>query len=883
MQYENQKPLQTLVGPLVQAGTTFAVTPTSAALLEGTSTTLTAQAGGAEKVYWIKKENGIDTLLATDTFTLPVAAGRMSANQSYVIQFQGFYAGNIQTQDIPITVTEDLPDPVFTLTGPTTWNGRDLITVNPNISNFSTLQAKGVANLTYTWSVGGMAVATTTTAGTTTVPGSMTLTRSQGSGPLTVTLVLSNGGTLVSSSKTIAVTEPASDPYVVRTPGANEIPVTGQFYARNPNTNLGTITYNGSQSGSPTSVFLKVYTTDTGSDVLYATHTQSLVAGKYAFSAPIAPGRVTYKVVYGTTTGGSDTIVNTVTDLVCGDAYIFEGQSNAWATDGLPADTTTDPWIRTYGHTTGGWGKAVRNGNDYTVGYFAYALALSLTTQHNMPICIINGSVGGTRVDQHQANPADHTVPGSIYSIYATLLNRVIGAKLTHGIRGIFWHQGENNSGSDSPTGDYDYKSYQKYFVDMSLAWKQDYPNFGRYVIFQVMPKPCGMGPKGDQLREAQRTLPRLYSNMDILNTLAVPGYIGCHFSAVGYENVADRTLPVVNHRFYGIVPSAPVTAPLLQRAYFTSAARTAIALVFDQPVSWSSLSMSNYYVDDVGGKVTSGSASGNVVTLQLNSAAAPTATLDYIKDSVWHFREATSTLLYGANLIPALTFADVPIEVSGLTSQTITFDALPGKAYLDAPFALTATASSGLTVSYMSSNPLVASVSGNTVTILKAGTTTITASQAGNGSFSAATPVPQLLTVNPASFTSWASNPAQGLTAGVNDGPLDDPDRDGIYNLMEFTLGGAPMTSSQAILPKLANSGGNWVFEYDRSDYSLAPATTQVVEYGSNLTGWTPVTIPATTAGIVTITPGSPSDHVKVTLPASGNQVFVRLKVTQP
>jgi hypothetical protein len=62
-----------------------------------------------------------------------------------------------------------------------------------------------------------------------------------------------------------------------------------------------------------------------------------------------------------------------------------------------------------------------------------------------------------------------------------------------------------------------------------------------------------------------------------------------------------------------------------------------------------------------------------------------------------------------------------------------------------------------------------------------------------------------------------------------------------------------------------------------------LAPATTQVVEYGSNLTGWTPVTIPATTAGIVTITPGSPSDHVKVTLPASGNQVFARLKVSQP
>jgi hypothetical protein len=304
---------------------------------------------------------------------------------------------------------------------------------------------------------------------------------------------------------------------------------------------------------------------------------------------------------------------------------------------------------------------------------------------------------------------------------------------------------------------------------------------------------------------------------------------------------------------------------------------------VFDQAMSWSSFSMVNYYLDNVGGKVTSGTASGNIVTLQLNSAAATTATLDYLHDDNWKFGETTSSLLYGANLIPALTFADVPIEpANGLQAQTITFGALPAKTLGNPPFALTATSSSGLPISYESSDPTVASISGSTVTILKAGSTTITASQLGNGSFSPATSVSQLLTVNPASYSSWSSNPALGLTAGLNDSPLDDPDGDGIFNLMEFTLGGEPMASSAAILPKLAKSAENWVFEYDRSDYSAA-VTTQVVEYGSNLTGWTPVIIPTTTAGIVTITPGTPSDRVKVTIPASGNQVFARLKVSQP
>ena len=89
-------------------------------------------------------------------------------------------------------------------------------------------------------------------------------------------------------------------------------------------------------------------------------------------------------------------------------------------------------------------------------------------------------------------------------------------------------------------------------------------------------------------------------------------------------------------------------------------------------------------------------------------------------------------------------------------------------------------------------------------------------------------------------------------------------------------------MVSSQTILPALTRSGNNWLFEYDRNELSLSPATTQMVEYGGDLTGWTAVTIPTTSAGIVTITPGTPSDHVTVTIPSPGANVFVRLKVTK-
>jgi autotransporter-associated beta strand protein len=135
-------------------------------------------------------------------------------------------------------------------------------------------------------------------------------------------------------------------------------------------------------------------------------------------------------------------------------------------------------------------------------------------------------------------------------------------------------------------------------------------------------------------------------------------------------------------------------------------------------------------------------------------------------------------------------------------------------------------------------------------------------------------------VTAAAAPYDTWASG--QGLTPTVNDGSLADPDQDGISNLLEFVLNGAPTVSSQTILPVLTKSVGDWVFEYDRSDLSLSPATTQIVEFGSDLAGWTPVLIPTSSLGSVVITGGSPVDRVKVTIPNQGSKAFVRLKVSK-
>jgi len=107
---------------------------------------------------------------------------------------------------------------------------------------------------------------------------------------------------------------------------------------------------------------------------------------------------------------------------------------------------------------------------------------------------------------------------------------------------------------------------------------------------------------------------------------------------------------------------------------------------------------------------------------------------------------------------------AATPVQQTLITvkaSQAITFLSLTNKKSNEAPLMLNATSSSNLTVTYTSSNAAVATISGNTVTIVGRGSTNIQASQAGNDNYNAAVPVTQALTIvnTPPTVTNAISN----------------------------------------------------------------------------------------------------------------------------
>jgi hypothetical protein len=83
-----------------------------------------------------------------------------------------------------------------------------------------------------------------------------------------------------------------------------------------------------------------------------------------------------------------------------------------------------------------------------------------------------------------------------------------------------------------------------------------------------------------------------------------------------------------------------------------------------------------------------------------------------------------------------------------GTTPQTITFPTIADHALGSGSFTVTATASSGLVVTFVSQTTGVCTISGNTVSLISSGVCTLVASQGGDATYAAATPVSRSFTV---------------------------------------------------------------------------------------------------------------------------------------
>ncbi len=655
LEYENQKPLQTLVGPLIQEGHELSVDPKHLSLREGEKAAFQLKAGGAEKIFWVLNRGQKETIVSVDRFNYTFDAGRIRKDEKASLEIRAIYPDEIKTLRVPIRIKEHVPEPEIKLSSPKFWDGRKTIELKAEVSNLKTLEESGVQRISYKWEIEGLATIHKVDTGT------LILSRSQNSGELKVKLKSSNGGPEVSNEVSIEVKEPRSDPWMQRQPSLDEKPLEKQFYARGED-NQGTLYYNGKFEGEADSVFLKVF-----KDKKQVQRLEQKLGRdqRYAFTVKLESGLFKYHVEFGSVFKGEETLVSSVGDLMCGDAFIIEGQSNALATDTREkSPPVTHPWIRSWGTPKRSnlkenlWCHPVwkaRHGEKAELGWWGMELAKNLVERHRVPICIINGARGGTRIDQHQR---DEKNPTNLDTIYGRLLWRVRQAKLTHGIKAILWHQGENDQGAAGPDGGYGWETYQKYFVQMASAWKRDFPNVKKYYVFQIWPNACSMGNgNGDMLREVQRTLPRLFSNMEIMSTLGITPPGGCHFPLKGWAKIATRIQPIIDRDFYQKHAVEKLTPPNVIQAGFLDSQKTEIKIRFDQVVKWKDGLERHFYIDDENNNIVRGEALNNEVTLYL-SQSSNAEKLTYLKEKFWNYK----LLLRGENGIAALSFCNIPL-----------------------------------------------------------------------------------------------------------------------------------------------------------------------------------------------------------------------------
>tara|TARA_B100001123_G_scaffold163094_1_gene187955 strand:- start:371 stop:658 length:288 start_codon:yes stop_codon:yes gene_type:complete len=69
-----------------------------------------------------------------------------------------------------------------------------------------------------------------------------------------------------------------------------------------------------------------------------------------AFSTKLKAGSITYRTEFAIKRGDRETILHKAKDLICGDVFIIQGQSNAEAwTDERIVHPYRSPWLRSFG------------------------------------------------------------------------------------------------------------------------------------------------------------------------------------------------------------------------------------------------------------------------------------------------------------------------------------------------------------------------------------------------------------------------------------------------------------------------------------------------------------------------------------------------------
>lgn len=380
--------------------------------------------------------------------------------------------------------------------------------------------------------------------------------------------------------------------------------------------------------------------------------------------------------------GAADNVVtdSLVDNVVCGDVYLITGQSNAVAFDIGGFSPYLVEWVRSFGtseqaetQNDTSWDLAQAE-NFYThaaIGIWGLRLGELISETYDIPVCFINGAVGGTKSWQHRK--------GSGEEIYENLFWRAQMAGVIDDVKAIIWNQGENNCKDDGDAEDYYYGD----FPDLRDDWRADYTSLDKIYTAQIH-----VGYKqsdwewGKLVREFQRRLAEDDVDIEIMTMHNLPGFDEVHYAPIGYDSLAFRLFRQIRRDFYGSSDDVDIDPPNISQAYFTDEQKDVLILEFDNTNNLilqndSTVSTVKRYLKDYFyllkdtstadvATVDSLQVFGNLLRLELSTSSSATRII-YLPDRYYNgtTQSYIGPWLKSSRDIPALSFFQFHIDAT--------------------------------------------------------------------------------------------------------------------------------------------------------------------------------------------------------------------------
>ena len=364
---------------------------------------------------------------------------------------------------------------------------------------------------------------------------------------------------------------------------------------------------------------------------------------------PVPAERTSFELRLSAGVGDEREPILSVPDVVAGDVYIVQGQSNAVSSQSNgDANVNQGPFIRTFdgAEWTMANGNAGGENSGTGIGQWPIRMSSVLSEAHDIPIAVINAANGGQPIGFFARNDDD---PTDAATNYGRLLTRIRAARLEEGIRAILWYQGESDGAN--------FAGHRDGFLALVEDWQADYGPVERIYVTQIRAG-CGGDLIGTQ--EVQRTLPDEFDEMTVMSTTALDGHDGCHYAyAEGYEELGNRYAGLLGRDLYDETPANDVQPPNPDSAQF-AAGGTQIVLTMrnaESEITWEDGAQADFRLEGSPVTVISGAAEGNAVTLTLSGDGSAATGLTYLG------RTGAGQWVTNENGIGLLEFLALPID----------------------------------------------------------------------------------------------------------------------------------------------------------------------------------------------------------------------------